>query len=797
MKMKKMSNFNTVKILAMLGVASTPLVHAGAGPKVTAVSAKTPAPAPSDVSANENPNILIIMLDDAGFAHSETFGGEIHTPTMTRIANAGISYNAFHTTAVSSATRASLLTGRNHHRVGNGSVAEIAIESNAGYTGIIPTSAATISQMLKLKGYTSAAFGKWHNTPVRETGPRGPFTHWPTSYGFDHFYGFMGGESDQYRPRLFNDTKAIEPPRDPRYHLTEDLTKQTINWIQQQHAAAPKKPFFVYWAPGGVHSPHQVFPEWADKYKGKFDSGWDAYRQRTFERQKASGWIPKDTVNAPRPEDLQAWKDVPDSEKPFQSRLMEVYAGFLEHTDTQAGKIVDELDRLGLRKNTLIFYIFSDNGASAEGVHGSINDTLGFNGIASTPRDSIKALNERYGGLQALGGPKLAPHYAASWAWAGETPFVGTKLVAGYFGGTRVPMAISWPAKIVADKAVRNQFHHVNDIASTIYDVVKLKPQETLNGVKQLPLDGVSMAYTFANASAADQKGPQYFEFAGSRAQYSNGWIASVFGPRKPWSDDIAGLLSWSGKAAFITRSPWIGNTLGWMKWKPENDQWSLYNLKTDYSQTKDLAQQYPQKLAELKAQFERDAEQNHVNPVGETFVGIFNQHVETRKEWHFDGNFDREPEFAAPNIKSRDNTVTVDADFPAQANGVLFSLGSTSGGIALFVKDGFLNYEYNGFSLYRTVLKSSKKIPVGRAKVSVELSLTSRKRAGPAEIILRVNDEVVARGSVPHTAAFSFTGSATFDIGKGLGSPVSLDYYDQGTFAFNGKIHDVMVRYN
>jgi len=494
---------------------------------------------------------------------------------------------------------------------------------------------------------------------------------------------------------------------------------------------------------------------------------------------------------------LPSWKDIPDSEKPFQARLMEVYAGFLEHTDTQAGKIVDELERLGLRKNTLIFYVFSDNGASAEGVRGSINDTLGFNGIASTPQDSIKALNTHYGGLQALGGPKLAPHYSASWAWAGETPFLGTKLVAGYFGGTRVPMAISWPAKIAPDKTVRNQFHHVNDVASTIYDVLKLKPPETLDGVKQLPMDGVSLSYTFANASAAGQKGPQYFEFAGSRAQYADGWVASVFGPRKPWSDDIASLLSWSGKAAFITRMPWIGNTLGWMKWKPENDQWSLYDLKADYSQSKDLAKQYPEKLAELKAQFARDAEQNHVNPVGETFVGLFNQHADTRKELRFDGNFDREPEFAAPNIKGRDNTVTVDADFPAQANGVLFSLGNTSGGIALYVKDGVLSYEYNGFSLERTVLRSAKSLSAGRAKVSVELKLTSRKRAGPADISLRINDEVVARGSVPNTAAFAFTGTGTFDIGKSLGSAVSLDYYDRGTFAFNGKIHDVVVRYN
>lgn len=418
-------------------------------------------------SAPQSPNILVIMLDDAGYAQADTFGGEIHTPTLSRIANTGVSYNAFHTTAISSATRASLLTGRNHHRVGNGTITGMADESLSGYSGIIPRSAATIPQILKAKNYASAVFGKWHNTPVVEAGPKGPFERWPTGYGFDHFYGFVGGESDQYRPRLFEGTMAVEPPRDPSYHLTEDIAEKAVQWIQKQRTTAPEKPFFMYWAPGGVHAPHQVFAKWSNKYKGKFDTGWDAYRQRAFERQKAMGWIPADTVNVPRPEGMPAWDSLSAEEKVFQARLMEVYAGFLEHTDTQAGKLIDELERQGLRKNTLIFYVFSDNGASSEGAAGTINDMAASNGIVKTSQQSMQVLNDMYGGLDAIGGPKIASHYASSWAWAGESPFVGSKLVAGYFGGTRAPLAVSWPAAIPVDRKIRKQFHHVNDIAST------------------------------------------------------------------------------------------------------------------------------------------------------------------------------------------------------------------------------------------------------------------------------------------------------------------------------------------
>jgi arylsulfatase len=741
------------------------------------------------------PNVLIILLDDAGFAQPDTFGGEIHTPTLSRIARTGVTFNNFNVTGISSATRAALLTGRNHHHVGNGTITEAAVEAYEGYTGVIPANAATIPQVLKQAGYASAAFGKWHNTPALEAGPRGPFDHWPTAYGFDHFYGFLGGESDQYRPRLFDDTKAIEPPRDPHYHLTEDITAKAIGWLDHQHAQAPGKPFFLYWAPGAVHAPHQVFAQWSDKYKGKFDGGWDAYRQRAYERQKALGWIPKDTVNNPRPEGLPAWDSLGAEEKAFQARLMEVYAGFLEHTDAQAGKLVDELERLGLRDDTLVFYVFTDNGASAEGMKGTINDLLGLNGIARTPQDDIKTLNQRYGGLKALGGPLLGEHYSAAWAWAGESPFVGTKLVAGYFGATRSPLAVSWPGGLKAEKAIRTQFHHVNDLAPTIYEAAGIQAPAQVAGVKQEPLDGVSLLYAAKSATAAGRKGRQYFEIMGSRAEVADGWAAAVFGPRVPWIADQSHLVSWAGKASYILKQPWFGDHFGWMAWDPEKDHWSLYDLRKDFSESKDVGAEHPDKLAELKAEFDQDAKANHVYPVGAGFYRFLRLEKSKQTEWHFPGDYTRQPELAVPNIRSQDNTLTVDADFPAHAHGVLFKLGQSSGGITLFLEDGKPVYEYNAFSVERTQIRSDKAVPAGHATVSVQLK-ASWRRAGPATAILSINGQEVGRAKVPFTAPLVFTATGTFDVGRDLGSAVSLDYLGREPFAFNGSIHDVAVRY-
>ena len=724
----------------------------------------------------ETPNILVIMLDDAGFAQSDTVGGAVHTPTLSRVADSGVRYNAFHTAAISSATRAALLTGRNHHRVGNGVIAELATDWD-GYTGKIPKSSATMAEVLKQYGYSTAAFGKWHNTPPMDTTAAGPFDTWPTAYGFEHFYGFLAGETSQYEPRLYRDTTPIEPARDPKYHLSEDLANQAVNWLQDHQTYAPEKPFFMYWTPGAVHGPHQVNAQWADKYKGKFDAGWDVYREQTFARQKALGFIPQEAVLTPRPAELPAWDSLSSEQKQYQARLMEVYAGFLEHADTQAGKILDELEREGKRDNTLIFYVFSDNGASSEGMEGTINELLAQNGIPVPKEQQLKVLDEMYGGLSALGGPKLESMYNAAWAWAGSGPFVGTKLVAGYFGGTRTPLAVSWPKQIKADARVRAQFHHVNDIAPTVYDVLSITPPKEVNGIAQDPMDGVSLRYTFNDAQVRSKKPAQYFEVFGSRGVYKDGWMASVFGPRKPWVQGFAQFMGWN----------------------PANDQWSLYNLQNDYSQANDIAASNPEKLAELKAEFDVQAKANHVFPIGAglyPFLDPTARISSSQREWHFSDRVHRFPEFAAPNLRNQNSKVVVDADVPANATGVLYALGGIGGGVSLYMDDGFLIYEYNALAISRVKLRSAERVPAGKVSIEVLTTLSSAKLGAPASLSLRLDGQEAAKGVTPFTPALTFTASETFDVAQDLGSPVTLDYFERAPFAFNGKVKDVHVTY-
>ncbi|HEY1091769.1 MAG TPA: arylsulfatase [Burkholderiaceae bacterium] len=724
--------------------------------------------------AADAPNVLIVMLDDAGFAQADTVGGPIHTPTLTRIAQTGITYNAFHTTAISSATRASLLTGRNHHRVGNGVIAELATDWD-GYTGEIPKSSATIAEVLRDYGYLTAAFGKWHNTPANKTTAMGPFDRWPTGHGFDSFYGFIGGESSQYEPRLYRNTTPVEPPRDPKYHLTEDLAQQAIDWLQQRRASAPDKPFFMYWTPGAVHGPHHVFQQWSDKYKGKFDGGWDLYREQAFARQKALGWIPQDTQLTPRPATLPAWDSLSAEERRFQARLMEVYAGFLEHTDVQVGKLIDELEREGLRDNTLIFYVFSDNGASAEGMSGSIAELNAQNGIVTTAAQHMAVLARDYGGLPALGGPQLDSMYHAAWAWAGMTPFQATKLVAGYFGGTRVPLAISWPKGIRPDARPRPQFHHVNDIAATLYDVLGIEPPAVVDGVKQDPLDGISMRYSFADPKARSRKPAQYFENLGSRGLYEDGWMASVFGPRTPWVPGIAQFIGW----------------------QPAKDSWALYQLDQDYAQARDVAAEHPQRLAAMRQKFDEQARANHVYPLGAGLYPFLDPKARIEvpySEWHFTPVNTRLPEFAAPNLRSRNSLVEVDVELDAGSAGVLYAMGGISGGVTLYVDKGQLVFEYNALALLRTRL--SAPLPPGRHKLEVEMRVASPKPGSPATVQLRIDGAESASVKLPYTVPLAFTATETFDVGVDLGSPVALDYYTRAPFRFSGRIHDVHVRH-
>ena len=722
------------------------------------------------------PNVLIVLLDDVGFGQASTFGGEVNTPTLSRLAQEGISYNTFHTTSICSPTRAALLTGRNHQRVGNGTIAERAVDWD-GYTGVIPKTSATIAEVLRDYGYKTAAIGKWHNTPADQTTSMGPFDRWPTGHGFDYFYGFMAGETSQWEPRLVENTNQIEPPHDEKYHLSEDLAQHGIDWLRRHQAFAPDKPFFMYWAPGAGHGPHQIFKEWADKYKGKFDTGWDVYRERVFARQKQLGWIPANTKLTPRAANMPSWDSIPEAQRPFQSRLMEIYAGFVEHVDVQAGRVIDELTRLGIRDNTIVIYIVGDNGASAEGQNGTISELLAQNGIPNTVEQQIAAL-DKIGGLAALGSPKTDSMYHAGWAWAGNTPFQYTKLIASHFGGTRNPMVISWPKGIKPDTVPRAQFHHVNDIAPTLYEIIGIKPPKVIDGFTQDPIDGVSMAYTFANPAAPTRKKVQYFDNNGSRAIYQDGWVAATFGPLVPWLPGAPGLAEWDSA----------------------KDKGELYHITQDFSEADDLAAKNPAKLKELAKAFDAQAVANKVYPLG---AGIWLRlHPEDRiktpyESWTFDATTNRMPEFTAPGLGHENSTVTIDADLGDKASGVLYAMGGAGGGLTLYLDKGQLVYEYNMMIIERYVARSVSPVAAGKHRIVVTTRLASAKPLSPADVVLTVDSMEVARTTVGRTVPAAFSASETFDVGVDLGSPVSLDYFDRRPFKFDGKIASVKVQLN
>ncbi len=673
------------------------------------------------------PNIVIVLIDDAGPGLPSTFGGEVTTSTLDKICEEGVTYNRFHTTAMCSPTRASLLTGRNHHEIGNGQIAELANDWD-GYAGKIPRSSATVAEVLRQYGYATSAFGKWHNTPAEETTAAGPFDNWPTGLGFEHFYGFLAGEASQYEPNLVRNTTVVPPPRTPEegYHLSEDLADEAISWLRQHKAFNADKPFFMYWASGCLHGPHHIMKEWADKYAGKFDDGWDAYRERVFARAKDKGWIPRDCELTERHEQMAAWDDIPEDEKPFQRRLMEVAAGFGEHVDVQVGRLADEL-----------------------------------------------------GGLDVLGSPLVDNQYHAAWAWAGSTPYKGMKLMASHLGGTRNPMAIRWPAKIKPDAVPRDQFLHCNDVVPTIYEILGIVPPQTVNGEPQMPIAGASFAATLIDRAAAGGKETQYFEIMGSRGIYHEGWLAGAAGPRLPW---VPGLPP------------------GMATWTPDDDVWELYNLDEDFSQAHDLASEQPEKLAQMREIFMVEAAKNAVLPVGGgLWVPVY--HPELRiappyKEWDFAGTMTRMPEFCAPQLGTKNNVLTMDVDFPEDASGVLYALGSGAGGLTCYIDDGILTYEYNLFLMQRTKIRTSEKIPVGRATLVVTTTHTDASPAGPLDVAITVDGQLVASGQVPISVPLLFTANDCLDFGTCLGSPVSMDYRSRAPFAFEGLIHGVHVAY-
>ncbi|MEI8374111.1 MAG: arylsulfatase [Planctomycetota bacterium] len=723
------------------------------------------------------PNILIILMDDLGPGTPSTYGGEVHTPTLDRVAKMGISFNRFHSTAMCSPTRASLLTGRNHTRVCNGQISAIANDFD-GFSGTIPKSSATVAEVLKDYGYNTGAWGKWHNTPEEQITSKGPFDYWPTGYGFEYFYGFLAGEASQYEPTLVRNTTQVTEEKPKGYHLTEDIATDAIKWLREQRAYAPDKPFFMYWAPGASHGPHQVFKEWADKYKGKFDDGWDNYRERTFARAKAIGWIPQNAQLTPRPASMASWDSIPEAEKPFQRRLMEVFAGFTEHADYNAGRVIDEIEKEGKLNNTLIFYIWGDNGSSSEGLYGTISEQLAQNGIPTKISQHLKALNE-LGGLDALGGPKTDNMYHAGWAWAGSTPYQGTKLMGAYFGGIRQPMAVAWPKVIQPDPTPRPQFHHVIDIVPTIYELTKIAPPRVVNGFQQDSIDGVSMVYTFADPKAEDRRRTQFFDIMASRGIYHDGWFASAIGPREPW---VGGMPK------------------GVKEWSPLTDKWELYNIDEDWSQANDLAVANPRKLEEMKALFIVEATKHKNLPIGGGLWSTAMFHPEDAPatsvtEWTFDGPMTRMPESTAPKLGKVSSLVSMDLNVPENASGVLYALAGFSGGITCYAKDGTLCYEFNLFEVQRTKIRAKNKLPTGKVKLEVESKLVA-KIGGPMDVTLKVNGSVAAQGRVPAAMSLHFTSNATFDIGSDQDSPVSLDYFDQAPFPFNGTIGTTRIAY-
>lgn len=725
------------------------------------------------------PNILIILMDDAGPATPSTYGGAIQTPTLDKIANLGVSYTRFHSTAMCSPTRASLLTGRNHTHVGNGQIAALANDFD-GFSGIIPKTSATIPEVLKNYGYNTGAWGKWHNTPEEDSTSKGPFDYWPSGYGFQYFYGFLAGEASQYEPQMIRNTAQVDLPHhtEKPYHVTEDIAEDAIKWLREQQAYTPDKPFFMYWAPGAVHGPHQVAKEWADKYKGKFDEGWDKYREEAFAHQKKLGLIPQDTVLTPRPETLAAWDSIPESEKPFQRRLMEVFAGFGEHADYQAGRVIAEIERQGKLDNTLIFYIWGDNGSSAEGLNGTISEQLAQNGIPTTISQHMTAL-DKLGGLDALGTDKTDNMYHAGWAWAGSAPYKGTKLMGSYFGGTRQPLAISWPKQIKHDAKPHAQFYHVSDVAPTIYELTHIAPPVSVNGFPQDEIDGVSMVSTLNDASAKGNRHTQFFDIMASRGIYHDGWFASAPGPREPW---VGGM-------------PKGANT-----WSPLTDKWELYNIDKDWSQSNDLAAQMPEKLEEMKALFLVESAKNKNLPIGGGLWSTAIIHPEDAPstpytEWTFEGAMARMPEPAAPKLGKVNNVVKMEIDAPENANGVLYALGGFGGGLTCYVEDGILNYEFNQFEVVRTKIQAKDKLPVGKINIEVESKLVG-KIGGAMNIVIKANGKEIASGQVPTAISLHFTTNESFDIGSDIASPVSLAYFDKAPFAFNGTIGKTIVSY-
>ena len=727
------------------------------------------APPRFSVKAPEGaPNVVIVLIDDIGFGASSAFGGPIEMPTLEKMAGNGLKFNRFHTTALCSPTRTALLTGHNHHANNAGAIMELAT-AFPGNTGNRPLEITPLAQILRQNGFSTAAFGKYHETPPWEVSVSGPYDRWPTGSGFDKFYGFIGGETNQWAPAIYDGVTRVEHRQSPDYHFTTDMTDQAMRWVSAQQSLTPDKPFYLYFAPGATHAPHHAPKEWIAKYKGQFNGGWDKLREETFERQKTMGIIPAETKLTPRPAEIPGWDGMSDAQKRLFERQMETFAGFAEHTDAEVGRLVAQLEKIGALENTLFFYIVGDNGASAEGgPEGTYNEMMALNGIVGKAEQMLEH-------LEAWGDPTTYPHFSIGWAWATNSPFQWTKQVASHFGGTRNGMVMHWPKGIKAKGEIRSQFHHVVDVAPTALEAAKIPQPKTVNGIQQRPMDGVSMLYAADKADAPDQRTTQYFEMFGNRAIYHEGWVAA-------------------------TRHsiPWLMVPLPPLK----DDVWELYHVDKDFSQAENLAAQNPEKLKELQAVFEKEAIRNHVFPIDDRRVERFNPALAGRpdimggrKSLTVYPGMTGMTENAFINVKSVAHTITAEIEVPDdKANGVILAQAGYFGGWSLYMKDGKVRHEYNFLALEHTRIGAEAPLAPGKHTIVYEFIPDEKKPGTGGKSILSVDGEKVAEGRIPKTQPFVFSGDEGADVGMDGETNVSKDYLPGPPSAFTGTIIQVTV---
>ena len=736
--------------------------------EIDARDAKMPARA--DAKAPKGaPNVVIVLIDDLGFGATSTFGGPIKTEALDRLAQNGLRYNNFHTTALSSPTRAALKSGRNHHTVNMAFITEMAT-GFPGATGQVPDSAAPLAETLRLNGYATGAFGKWHETAAWEASVAGPFDRWPTRQGFDKFYGFLGGEANQWAPFLYDGVAQVELPQDPNYHFMSDMTDKAVAWIKYQKALSPQKPAFVYFAPGATHAPHHVPKEWIARWKGKFDQGWDKMREETLARQIAMGVVPPGTTLAPKPPAIRDWDTLSADEKRLVTHQAEVFAAYAEFTDTEIGRMLKAFDDVGQADNTLVFYVAGDNGTSGEGGPGGMfNEYTSFNGVQEKVEDMLKLVDK-------WGGPETYPHMADGWAVALDSPFGWMKQVPSDFGGTRNGMVIHWPKGIKAKNGIRSQFSHVIDVAPTILEAIGLPEPTVVNGTPQIPMEGTSLVYSFEDAAAKERHTTQYFEIAGNRAIYHEGWFART-----------------------IHRAPWEAKPRRPLQ---DDSAWELYDVRADFSLANDLAGQNPEKLAELQKLFLQEAAKYGVLPMDDRLYERLDgaavgrpDLMRGRTSITLSEGMAGMMESVFPNVKNRSKTITAEVEVPANGgNGTIIAQGGRFGGWSLYVKNGVPAYDYNFLGLQRTSITSNRKLGPGKAEVRFQFDYDGGGPGKGGLGTLSINGEKVAEGRIERTEAGIFSADETADVGIDLGTPVVEAIGAEAKSKFTGRIPKVTV---